>query len=98
MNYDDLGAIEYLRDYPHILEHIKFRSIIKSLDPFIKDVYSNITEGGFDWDRSIESFYFWSKILNNYSYERGLNFYNTVIDVSEYEIIIYEGDNTVYVN
>lgn len=83
--YANLGTIEYLRNYPHILDHIIFRSRDKSLEPFIEKNTASVFRGGFYWRDSEEGFHFWKKILSKNREDIDVDFYNTLMDINEDE-------------
>lgn len=62
---NDLGSIEFLRNYPEILNKLKESSSDKSLLPFINSCYVSKARGGFNWDESVEGQDFWNTIIDN---------------------------------
>ncbi len=63
--FTDLGDIEFLRNYPEILEDIKQRSSNKTLDVYIKNRLSDQMAGGFNWTTSKEGHPFWKKVIED---------------------------------
>lgn len=61
----DLGDIDFLEDYPEILDRLIVLSRDNSLTPFIETRHAGTSNGGFNWDGTDEGYDFWDTIMSN---------------------------------
>jgi len=72
---EDLGNISFLKDYPEILENIRLKSSLKSLEAYKKNKYSTEATGGFNWSESPEGNSFWEVIFGQENPEHYFTIY-----------------------